>query len=405
MGLKHMQLSGLIQMNVSVIIPLYNGERWIEDTIRSVLAQTHSPKEIVVVDDGSTDDSLALVRSSFPEVKVLRNPGEGGKGAGGPRRFGLQHTSAPLVAFLDQDDLWYPDHLRILTRLLRDNNYSAAVAGLDHFQDPSEPRYNLQPSGARPFSPWDRYPLNSIHSPSGVLVRRSALEEIGGWPSQFVISDIHAWFKLTAIAPMLRTSKITVGKREHGDSGLQTLRTEKALFYIRERIRVCEDALAFRKEVTSEREETFQNRLDTFKAISGVLEGAVRGDMQLLKASARFLERESRTGEGMTKALWEFVFWMLEYQIAAADSREQRLILERIIRGWPTRGRSRRNRARSALSQTLKGQMSYKAFLSCALHHPLWSLSSPLFLKSMKVQLRKTSDYFRGHLRTSTNYA
>lgn len=374
-------------MEVSVVIPLYNGEPWIEATLRSVLAQTHRPCEIVVVDDGSTDTSPALVRDTFPQVELLHRPGEGGRGAGPARRFGLQHTSAPLVAFLDQDDLWHPEHLRVLTGLLREHErYPAAVAGLDHFQAPSSPRYDVQPDDVWPFTPWDRYPLNSIHSPSCVLVRRRALERIGGWPERFAISDIHAWFKLTAATPMLRTRKITAGKRNHGGNHLQTLRTEKALFYLRERIRVCEDALAFRKEVTSEPADVFQERLNAFKAIGGVLEGALRGEMQLLADAARFLERKGRIEPKIGEPLWDFVFWMLRPQISAATPSQQRLILERIICGWPNRWSE--NQVRSMLARRLAQTISPYGFLSCALRRPLQMLTSLLFLQCVKTQVQ-----------------
>lgn len=374
-------------MNVSVVIPLYNGERWIADTIRSVQGQTHRPREVVVVDDGSEDESRSIVRTAFPEVRLLRNPGTGGKGAGQARNAGLQHTSAPLVAFLDQDDVWHPDHLRILTRLLRDNDYPAAVAGLDHFQAPSEPNYNLQPSGVHVFTPWDRYPLNGIHAPSCVVVRRSALEQIGGWPSRFALSDVHAWFKLTVRAPMLRTPKVSVGKRDHKGSCLQRLRTEKTLFLIREHIRVCEDARAFREEVTSEQEDVFRHRLDTLKAIGGALEGVLRNDMQRLENAAYSLERADHTEHDMVEALWAFVFWMPSSPIPAADTAKQRLMLERLIQGWP----NQRRRAHNALSRALAQTISYKAFLSCALRKPFQAVTSLLFLECMKALLIRAS--------------
>lgn len=374
-------------MDVSVVIPLYNGARWIEDTLRSVRAQTHRPREVVVVDDGSDDESQAIVRAAFPEVKVLRSPGAGGKGAGRARNLGLQHTSAPLVAFLDQDDLWHPDHLRILTRLLHGNDHPAAVAGLDRFRGASTPSYDVRPRTVRAFTPWDRYPLNSIHSPSCVVVRRSALERIGGWPSQFLISDVHAWFKLTATDPMLRTRTVSVGKREHDDSCLQMLRTEKALFYLREHLRVCEDALAFRTTVQPEKEDVFQDRLDTFKIIGRAVEGILEGDTRLLTDAARFLERESRTEQDMVKALWEFVFWLPSSQISATVPSKQRLILERVIRGWPHPCR----RARGSLSRVLTQAISYRAFLSYALRKPFQAMTSPLFRACMRIQWDKTS--------------
>lgn len=381
-------------MDVSVIIPLYNGARWIEDTIRSVQAQTQRPREIIVVDDGSQDESRAVVRSSFPAITLLQSPGNGGRGAGRARDYGLRHSSAPLVAFLDQDDLWHPSHLRVATRLLEDPAFSAAITGLERFAAPSEPAYDAQECGAdvreygaRTFSPWDRYPLNSIYSPSCVVVRRSALQDIGGWPHRFVISDLHAWLKLAAVAPMVRTDRVTVGKRTHDCSALHTLRAEKAISFARDYTHVCDDALAFRARTHPGSPIAFRERLDTFQAMRGVLEGAITPDAALLTRSARFLSQDRNAEPGMDAALWEMAFWMLRDHLCAANAGEQRRILGRLVRGWPREGRA----ASAALPRLLTQILSYRTFLSCGARNPIRAATSPLFLTCMRRQLGKTA--------------
>lgn len=389
-------------VDVAVIIPLYNGAQWIEETLQSVLAQTHCPQEVVVVDDGSEDGSRALVRSSFPEVKLLENPGEGGSGAGPARRFGLQHTTAPLVAFLDQDDLWHPDHLRILARLLRDSKNPAAVAGLDHFQESSTPTYNLDEEGVQDFSPWERFPLNTIHSPSCVLIRREALDRIGGWPRQFTISDMHAWFKLTTRAPMLRTEKVSVGKRVHDESFLIELRTENAFSFLQQHIRVCEDALAFREEVSSEDQHLFRDRLDTFKMIGEALEGVRQGEPGRLREVARYLEHESNTEQEKIREFWFFLlrlFSMPRSQFPTIDTSKQRQLLGQIVREWPNQGRQ----PRRALSRALIQTISYKAFLRSVLHTPFQAATSVLFLECMMMQFERAVESTADSVRASVD--
>jgi glycosyltransferase involved in cell wall biosynthesis len=85
---------------VSVITPVFNGERFIAEAIESVLAQDHRPLEIVVVDDGSTDRS-AEIAGSFEEVVVLRGPNEGPAAA---RNEGVDRSCGELITFLDADD-------------------------------------------------------------------------------------------------------------------------------------------------------------------------------------------------------------------------------------------------------------------------------------------------------------
>jgi glycosyltransferase involved in cell wall biosynthesis len=105
----------LAQLRIAAIIPLYNGGRFIREALESVLAQTLPPAEIVVVDDGSTDngpDIVAEMAATHP-ISLLRKPNGGQASA---RNFGIAETSSELIALLDQDDAWYPDHLERLAR-------------------------------------------------------------------------------------------------------------------------------------------------------------------------------------------------------------------------------------------------------------------------------------------------
>ena len=98
---------------VAAVIPLYNGARFIESAIRSVLAQTVPPNEIFVVDDGSTDDGPEIVRrlSHTGSIRLVQKP-NGGQGSA--RNRGVAESDGDLIAFLDQDDMWYPRHIERL---------------------------------------------------------------------------------------------------------------------------------------------------------------------------------------------------------------------------------------------------------------------------------------------------
>ncbi len=94
---------------VSVIIPAYNAEHFVAETIRSVLAQTYSNYEVIAVDDGSTDNTLEVLRRHEPQIKVLT------KSNGGPasaRNLAIKNSVGEYIAFLDSDDLWIEDKLR-----------------------------------------------------------------------------------------------------------------------------------------------------------------------------------------------------------------------------------------------------------------------------------------------------
>jgi len=104
-------------VRVSVIIPLYNKSRYITKCIDSVLAQTHTNFELIVVDDGSTDDSAAIVCGIRDDrLRLVSQPN---KGVSAARNRGLQETQYDLVAFLDADDWWDPDYLTEMASLIK----------------------------------------------------------------------------------------------------------------------------------------------------------------------------------------------------------------------------------------------------------------------------------------------
>ena len=102
--------------SISVIIPAYNAEKFIGEAIESALNQTRPAKEIVVVDDASTDRTVEIARSFGDRVKVLVNKVNSGPGASRDR--GAQAAAGDSLAFLDADDYWLPTHLDTLAQLL-----------------------------------------------------------------------------------------------------------------------------------------------------------------------------------------------------------------------------------------------------------------------------------------------
>jgi hypothetical protein len=107
---------------VSVIIPAYNAADYVDSSLGSVAAQTRPPDEVIVVDDGSTDDTVARAElwTSLIPLRILRLPENigRGRGAGGARAHGIEHSTGDVVALLDVDDVWFPDHLDIMLREL-----------------------------------------------------------------------------------------------------------------------------------------------------------------------------------------------------------------------------------------------------------------------------------------------
>lgn len=95
---------------VSVILPTYNCARFLQESVGSILSQTYHPYEIIVVDDGSTDNTKEVLQTFMPRIKYL--PFEQNKGLPKARNIGIQSARGAYIAFIDADDLWFPEKLQ-----------------------------------------------------------------------------------------------------------------------------------------------------------------------------------------------------------------------------------------------------------------------------------------------------
>jgi len=93
---------------VSVIVPTFNRQVLLDRALRSVVAQTLQPQEIIVVDDGSTDDTQAMLHTKYPHINYYFVDNQGVSAA---RNKGISVASSPWIAFLDSDDEWLPEKL------------------------------------------------------------------------------------------------------------------------------------------------------------------------------------------------------------------------------------------------------------------------------------------------------
>lgn len=125
--------------NISIIIPLYNKEKSISNTINSVLNQKYNNYEIIIVNDGSTDNSLNIIRLIINEKIIIYN--QLNKGVSAARNYGITKASFKWIAFLDADDLWEENHLVILNNLI--NKYPNEMVFATSLRYSSELKTNL----------------------------------------------------------------------------------------------------------------------------------------------------------------------------------------------------------------------------------------------------------------------
>lgn len=207
--------------DIDVIIPVHNGEKWLGETLDAVTGQTLTPRRIIVVDDVSSDGSVA-VAEGFAQVAVVRNPQPGSPSRA--RNFGLTHAEAPLVAFCDQDDVWHPEHLARLAALLAEDPQAAAAAAryLD-FQDGDQPRFDLSDTSARVLRGWEDYPFGGHMEPSLVLFRRAVFHRLQWSDDMDGCADRFLFHQVLVHHAIVRSEQRTVARRVHPDSYYQTM--------------------------------------------------------------------------------------------------------------------------------------------------------------------------------------
>jgi glycosyltransferase involved in cell wall biosynthesis len=184
---------------LSVIIPAYDGERFIGEAIESVITQTYEPVELIVIDDGSRDRT-AQVAASYPEVRLIRRENGGPAAA---RNTGFEASSGELLAFHDQDDLMLPRKLEIQVRHLLENPDVLVNTGVGDF---------VVEDGAT-LPDWDRTVAPSIFEgldenttiidSISMVMWRSVFERIGPFDASIFAADDLDW--------LLRASEEGIG--------------------------------------------------------------------------------------------------------------------------------------------------------------------------------------------------
>jgi glycosyltransferase involved in cell wall biosynthesis len=111
---------------VSIILPVYNGEKYLSEAIGSILSQTYRPTEIILVDDGSTDGSAEIAKRFSPAVKYCY---QNNTGTGAARNRGVELAEGSFLAFMDADDVWSEDKLEVQMTAFRNNPKTEIVFG------------------------------------------------------------------------------------------------------------------------------------------------------------------------------------------------------------------------------------------------------------------------------------
>jgi len=221
---------------VSAVIPIFNGERFLREAVESVEAQSWPRWELMLIDDGSTDNSAAIARAyaaKHPDrVKYLQHARHRNRGQSASRNLGVAHAAGDWIAFLDQDDVWFPDKLEEQIRLTRAYPSAELVYGPVLSWRSWDPRTTnegdqvveigfeestlVEPPGLA--VQW--LTRHNTPCPSSMLVRRTTFERLGGFEESFANVYEDATFDLKAAlhATILATPKVATRWRRHDES-------------------------------------------------------------------------------------------------------------------------------------------------------------------------------------------
>jgi len=206
---------------VSVVIPVYNGEKYIVDTINSVISQSYCEFEIIVVDDGSTDltsEAVKSIKDNRIEYYYQQNSGLPAKA----RNHGAKIAKGNYIAFLDHDDIWFPQKLEKQMMVIKNNPQIALIStnaylmyGLDKTRIPL--LHNMKEGY---FNDNSFFPNNMVVQ-SSALVSKHHFDAVGGLnesPDLKAIEDYDLWLRLYLKYPCYYINECVIYYRKHSES-------------------------------------------------------------------------------------------------------------------------------------------------------------------------------------------
>jgi glycosyltransferase involved in cell wall biosynthesis len=211
-------------MFFSVVIPVFNRADLIGATLDSIFNQAFDECEVIVVDDGSTDETVNVLQKYGDRISIFQQKN---RGPGAARNLGISHAQGDYVVFLDSDDLWFPWTLATYKQAICDNQFPAFLTGSGiSFQDYGEVQaVSLEPLKTTFFSDYyasSHQPFCMIGTCSAVAVQTRVLREVGGFTEQKInAEDSDLWLKLgTASGFLFIQSPSIFAYRQHLNSAV-----------------------------------------------------------------------------------------------------------------------------------------------------------------------------------------
>ena len=184
---------------VSVVVPVYNGAEYLEKTVKTILAQSFTDFELILVNDGSSDTSAELMNTFETKDNRVKTHHKENGGVACARNYGIQYAKGEFVAFCDQDDLWHPDKLEKQLLLFKNPSvglvYCGALIEFTNLNKISKPSFKKKFRGEI----FDQLIQQNMITCCSAIARKTALEEVNGFDDDrelMGVDDWHLWLKL-----------------------------------------------------------------------------------------------------------------------------------------------------------------------------------------------------------------
>ncbi|AFY29371.1 glycosyltransferase family 2 protein [Cyanobium gracile] len=200
---------------VSVVLPVFNGSPYLQDAIDSILVQVHDDYELIVIDDGSTDDSaLILERLNDPRIRFFRQPNQG---LAATLNRGIAHARGQYIARQDQDDLSYPERLEKQVTFMESHPDCVLLGTWAQILEVDRPvdRFHRHPVDEAEL----RYQMlfNNPFVHSSVMLRKEAVQQVGGYttdPDRQPPEDFELWSRLSRVGQVANIGEVLMAYRE-----------------------------------------------------------------------------------------------------------------------------------------------------------------------------------------------
>jgi glycosyltransferase involved in cell wall biosynthesis len=236
----------MVKPLVSIIMPCYNGEVFLAEAVDSVLGQTLQDFELIVVDDGSTDGSSAVLARYGHRIGVIR---QCNRGVSAARNAGIEAARGEFIAFLDADDYWEPEFLEAMVAGMADPRTAIAYCGWQ----------NVGLGAGKPFVPPDYEGADKMHHLlrfaslwpiHGILIRRSLMPAgLPFNPAFPACEDYDLWLRIASFHRIQLVPRVLAYYRKHGDANATSNQARVARYNLLVKQRFLGDFPAVRREI------------------------------------------------------------------------------------------------------------------------------------------------------------